>query len=62
MLKLKCEKCGAEYEKPAVFKKWNDENPNVFWKWNLTFCDTCRREKQEEGLKRLPEILKALTK
>jgi len=60
MIKLKCEKCGIEYEKPADFKKWNDERPNVFFKWSLAFCDICRRNKEKEALKRLPEVIKAL--
>ena len=60
MLKLKCEKCGVEYEKPADFKKWNDEEPQVFFKWSLKFCDTCREEKEKEALKKLPEVIKAL--
>ena len=62
MIKLECEKCGVYYEKPADFKKWNDERPNVFFKWSLTFCDTCRRKREIEGLKRLPEVIKALAK
>ena len=61
MIKLKCEKCGIDYEKPANFKKWNDENTNVFYRWSLAFCDKCRKEKEVNALKRLPEILKALS-
>lgn len=60
MLKLKCEKCGAGYEKPEKYKIWNDEESNVFFKWNLIFCDPCRRVKENEALKRFPEILKSL--
>lgn len=62
MIELKCEKCGIDYEKPADFKKWNDERPNVYFKWSLAFCDTCRRKREIEGLKRLPEVIKALAK
>ncbi len=61
MLQLKCEKCGVDYEKPTNFKKWNDKNPNVFFKWSLTFCDTCRRTKECQALKKLPDVLKLLT-
>lgn len=62
-IKLKCEKCGTDYEKPIVFKKYLIEtNNNVFYKWSLLFCDKCRREKQNEALKALPDILTALTK
>ena len=56
MIKLKCKNCGVEYKKPADFKKWN----NVFFKWSLKYCDNCRRNKESEALKRLPEIIKAL--
>ena len=55
MIKLKCEICGANYEKPAHYKKWN----NVFFKWSLRFCDDCRRKKEKEELtfrtSRIPE-------
>ena len=37
MIQLKCKKCGSNYEKPATFKKWGEENANVFFKWSLTF-------------------------
>ena len=46
------------FEKPADFKKWNDERPNVFFKWSLAFCDICRRDREKEALKRLPEVIK----
>ncbi len=55
MIKLKCEICGVNYEKPAHYTKWN----NVFFKWSLRFCDDCRRKKENEALKRLPELIKA---
>ena len=60
MIQLKCEKCGYDYEKPAMFKKWNEENTNVFYRWSLAFCDPCRRIKEKEVLKKLPDILRAL--
>jgi len=62
MLKLVCKNCGAEYRKPKDFKKWNDEKPNIFFTWSLNYCDKCRRKKERETLKRLPEIIKALAK
>lgn len=61
MLSLICEKCGSGYEKPDDYKKWNEESPNVFFKWSLRFCDTCRRARQNEALKSLPQVLIALT-
>ena len=55
MIKLKCEICGVNYEKPAHYTKWN----NVFFKWSLRFCDDCRRKKEKEELtfrtSRIPE-------
>jgi len=60
MIKYKCEKCGIDYEKPANFKKWNEENTNVFFRWSLTYCDKCRREKERESLKALPNVLNML--
>ena len=61
MIKLKCKICGIEYEKTADFKKWNDERPNVFFKWSLAFCDSCRRNKEKGALEKLPEVIKAMT-
>ncbi len=59
-IKLKCTQCGTDYEKPMNYKVWNKEHPNVFFKWNLMFCDKCRKEKEEEGFKRLPEIIRRI--
>lgn len=56
MIKLKCEICGVNYEKPAHYRKWN----NVFFKWSLKFCDDCRRKKEKKALKRLPEVINVL--
>jgi len=60
-IQLKCEKCGCDYEKPSVFKEYLDATKhNVFYKWSLLFCDKCRREKERESLKALPDVLRAL--
>lgn len=62
-IKLKCENCECHYEKPSVFKEYLVQTKfNVFYKWSLTFCDKCRREKERESLKSLPEILSILSK
>lgn len=59
-IKLKCEKCGGDYEKPAVFKEYVvGTKRNLFYKWSLSFCDTCRREKEREALQTLPNVLSA---
>lgn len=60
-LKLNCETCGIGYDKPKDLKEWYDKRPNVFYKWSLLFCDDCRRKKERESFKRLPEVLKALS-
>jgi hypothetical protein len=60
-INLKCEKCGVDYQKPSVLKDYLVATKhNVFYKWSLAFCDNCRREKEKEALKALPDILKAL--
>ena len=59
---LKCSTCNIEYKKPAEFKLWQEEKPQVFYKWSLKYCDTCRRKKESDALKKLPDILKILTK
>lgn len=61
-LKLECQACGAAYEKPGNYSKWNIKHPNVFFKWSLTYCDKCRREKEAEALKGLPKVIEALSK
>lgn len=61
-INLVCEKCGCDYEKPAVFKEYLVQTKlNVFYKWSLAFCDKCRREKEREAFKALPDVLKALS-
>jgi hypothetical protein len=60
-IKLTCEKCGSSYEKPSVFKEYLILTKyNIFYRWSLTFCDKCRREKEQASLKVLPDILKNL--
>jgi hypothetical protein len=60
-IKLKCEKCQCDYEKPSVFKEYLVTTKyNVFYRWSLAFCVICRRKKQKEALKNLPSVLKAL--
>ncbi len=61
MLNLKCDTCGIEYEKPDDYKKFNDTHKNIFYTMNLTYCDKCRREKEIEYLKELPNVVKALS-
>lgn len=58
---LKCEKCGCDYQKPKLFQEYLiNTNHNVFYKWSLSFCDKCRKEKEIAALKSLPEIIKIL--
>jgi len=60
-LELKCSKCGIGYTKPFKFKEWNENKSNVFFKWSLTYCDTCRREREREALQSLPSVIKKLS-
>ena len=62
MIDLKCEKCGIDYQKPAKFKRLNDEHSNLFYRWSLTYCDSCRREREKKALDRLGEVIKSLAK
>lgn len=62
MLQLKCEICGCDYEKSEDFKMWNDKKRNVFFEWNLKYCDVCRRKKEIESLKKLPKIIDLISK
>lgn len=57
MIKLICQKCGGEYQKPTAYKKIR----NVFFKFSLTFCDNCRKKKEIETIKKLPGIIKILS-
>lgn len=60
-LKLTCQKCTSDYEKPADFKKWKEETRNnIFFKWSLEFCDKCRKEREREALRALPNVVKVL--
>ena len=60
MITCTCQTCGTQYEKPDEYKTYSETHPNVFWKWNLTYCDTCRKAKQLESIKHLPKIINAL--
>lgn len=64
VIQLKCEQCGCDYEKPMNFLWYSqDGQPSLyFYKRCLTYCDKCRREKEREMLKHLPEVIKALSK
>ena len=60
-VELKCEKFGCDYKKPSVFKEYLVATKyNVFYKWSLAFCDKCRRQKERESLKALPDVLMTL--
>lgn len=57
-MKLSCSKCKTNYEKPY----WFAAEKNIFFRWSVTYCDKCRKEKEVEALKLLPEVLNALAK
>jgi len=60
VIKLECESCGCRYEKPSIFVEHLTTKHNVFFKWSLTFCDNCRREKELQALNALPDVLRVL--
>lgn len=60
MIKLKCE-CGTEFERPKIFQQYQKERPNVFYKWKLKYCDVCNKNRVNEALNHLPNIMKALS-
>ena len=61
-IELKCRKCSINYERPLSHVKYYKKNKQVFFKWSLEFCDKCRKEREEEALQRLPDVLKALSR
>jgi hypothetical protein len=58
MVECKCQVCGVEYEKPDSYIGLS----NVFFTMSLKYCDVCRKAKQFEALKSLPQILEILSK
>jgi hypothetical protein len=60
MLKLKCKKCGVDYDKPDEYDKWSKESKNVFFRWSISYCDDCRKEKEINALKELPKVIEAI--
>jgi len=61
MVDLICIKCDTNYQKPKVFQQYLiDTNNCVFYKWSLQYCDKCRREKELQALKSLPENITKL--
>ena len=59
MIQLKCE-CGQSFERPIKYKIYNEQSPNVAFKWKLQYCDICFKKKTDNAFKRLPEILNAI--
>jgi TorA maturation chaperone TorD len=57
MVSLNCETCKHSYSKP---KRWEEFISNIFFKWNMKYCDECRRKREKEALKKLPDVLNAL--
>jgi hypothetical protein len=57
-MKLCCLKCETNYEKPD----WFAAEKNVFFRWSVTYCDKCRKEKETDALNALPSVVEALSK
>jgi hypothetical protein len=63
LIDIKCKECGCSYQKPSVFKEYLEKfNHNVFYTWSLTYCDLCRREKEDFALNCLEHISNQLSK
>ena len=58
VLKLKCEICGCDYEKPKEYREYVEKN--VYFRWSLEYCDKCRREKEMKALSNLGNVVDAL--
>lgn len=61
IINLKCEKCGCEYEKPAVFLQYAlNSKYSPLYKWSLKYCNICRRERERDALNSLPYVIEKL--
>lgn len=56
ILRLKCD-CGADFERPSKFIRYQQTHPNIVFKWKLAYCDKCYKNKADNALKKLPKIL-----
>ena len=60
-IRLQCD-CGNEFIRPKKYQEFRKKSPEVIvWKCKLEYCDDCFNARIEKSLKRLPEIMKALT-
>jgi hypothetical protein len=53
--------CGKDFQRTDVYLKYQEQQPNVLWKWKLTYCDECFKQKREQALRRLPDVLDSLS-
>lgn len=51
--------CGATFHRADDYLA--SRRTDVLWRWKSTCCDACVAAKQEAALKRLPEVMTALT-
>lgn len=64
-LRLKCEDCNTEYNKPITFKEYSEteKHTHFFFKRCLKYCDKCRRVRERKMLiEGLPKVIEALSK
>jgi len=59
LVNLTCE-CGNTFERPLKYKTYNENYPNVVFRWKLKYCDVCYDNKVKSALKKLPKILNAI--
>lgn len=60
-IKLKCQDCGIDYEKPASFKGYDETTKNVYFRYSMMYCDKCRVKKEKNALMSLPKFLSVLS-
>lgn len=63
-MKLKCNDCGVEYEKPDYFNDEVKGNTSLYFycKRSMKYCDKCRRIREVEMLKSLPKVIESISK
>lgn len=55
-IEINCEDCTDNVLRPA----WYANEQNVFFRWSMKYCDSCRRKRELEALKSLGKIVEAL--
>jgi hypothetical protein len=57
IIKLKCE-CGKDFERQDVPEDWKKI---ITYKWKFQYCDACYKNRVNQALNRMPEVLRVIT-